>query len=483
MTNQVVTRTSAKCVGRFASLFACCGTVMLLLVGVVRPGETRTAHKRAVHGGTVIPAFARKYGLACSACHTAWPELNSFGQAFKDNGYQLGNERDSPIFQSPAYWPIALRTTPQLHLERTTNQPVDRVPGDSSSGLVERTISPSGFDLSGIDFLTLGTLYKNVSFALVPSMESGGAFHIESAWVRFDNLVSSPWLNVKLGKFELDNLLSEKRIVTLSNNGGLYQSYHFSPIGDANDFGLGDNQLGLELMGHNLTSYTRYSVALLSSNSGNPGLPAGSTYDGAVTLSQAYQAGRLGLHRVGVYGYAGQRATTFRTTGGMPIPGTGMDSKPFYRVGATGSFFFGDLELLPFFMHASDDAYLATGTPGTDTLPSGARSSVWNAGLIEAHFVPDPQLALIARYETVRMSRQAFPDAPSELGNVDALTAGVRAYPFMFSRAGVALHLEYSLTNNIGRIPMSGDGVGLPPLLPRTKVRSSSLLFGLDFAF
>ena len=27
-----------------------------------------------------IPAFARKYGLPCSACHTAWPELNNFGQ-------------------------------------------------------------------------------------------------------------------------------------------------------------------------------------------------------------------------------------------------------------------------------------------------------------------------------------------------------------------------------------------------------------------
>ncbi len=26
-----------------------------------------------------IPAFARKYGLRCSACHEAWPKLNSFG--------------------------------------------------------------------------------------------------------------------------------------------------------------------------------------------------------------------------------------------------------------------------------------------------------------------------------------------------------------------------------------------------------------------
>ncbi|HET6176815.1 MAG TPA: hypothetical protein VFE61_07785, partial [Candidatus Sulfotelmatobacter sp.] len=52
--------------------------------------------------GYAIPAFARKYGLPCSACHEAWPMLNNFGQTFKDNGYQLGNDRDAPIYQEPA---------------------------------------------------------------------------------------------------------------------------------------------------------------------------------------------------------------------------------------------------------------------------------------------------------------------------------------------------------------------------------------------
>ena len=35
-----------------------------------------------------IPAFARKYGLRCSACHEAWPKLKNFGQVFKDTGYR-----------------------------------------------------------------------------------------------------------------------------------------------------------------------------------------------------------------------------------------------------------------------------------------------------------------------------------------------------------------------------------------------------------
>ncbi|PYO37492.1 MAG: cytochrome C, partial [Gemmatimonadetes bacterium] len=45
----------------------------------------RTAPARADGGGT--PAFARQTGLACSACHTHYPELTATGRAFKLNGY------------------------------------------------------------------------------------------------------------------------------------------------------------------------------------------------------------------------------------------------------------------------------------------------------------------------------------------------------------------------------------------------------------
>ena len=36
-----------------------------------------------------IPAFARKYNVACSSCHEAWPKLNDFGELFRDNGWKL----------------------------------------------------------------------------------------------------------------------------------------------------------------------------------------------------------------------------------------------------------------------------------------------------------------------------------------------------------------------------------------------------------
>src|SRR5271170_6330585 len=233
-----------------------------------------------------LPAFARKYGLRCSACHESWPMLNYFGQKFKDNGYQLMNDRDAPIWQNPSYWPVVFRITPIWHRVSTGKVQVDTyTAGGLDGGQAIQRITSSGFDLSGLDFHTGGTLEKNISFYLLPSSDSTGAFHFEQVFVRFDNIAHSPWLNVKLGRFELDNLLSEKRILTLTGNGGVYQTYHFIPQGDGNIFGqIGDNQFGIEYLGHSVDDRTRISASLLSSNDGNVGLIMGAnSYSGFFT--------------------------------------------------------------------------------------------------------------------------------------------------------------------------------------------------------
>src|ERR1022692_4511067 len=233
-----------------------------------------------------LPAFARKYGLRCSACHESWPMLNYFGQKFKDNGYQLMNDRDAPIWQNPGYWPVTFRITPIWHRVSVGKVPIDNFGG--GGGQTEQRVTSSGFDLSGLDFHTGGTLEKNFSFYLLPSSDPTASFHFETVMARLDNIHGSPWLNVKFGKFELDNLLSEKRILTLTANGGIYQLYHFIPVGDSNVFAqMGDNQLGVEVMGHSYNDRTRYSVALLSSADGQVGLPYGAnSYSTFITGSQ-----------------------------------------------------------------------------------------------------------------------------------------------------------------------------------------------------
>jgi len=450
----------------------------------------------ACSSASAIPAFARKYGMPCSSCHEAWPKLSPFGQQFKDNGYQLGNDRDAPIFQSPAYWPIALRITPNWHMERNENTIVDGPEGPNSA---LATVTTRGFDYTGMDMLTAGTLAKNFSFLLVPSSDETGAFHFESANVRFDNLLGSSWINIKVGKFELDNLLSEKRILSLSNNGGFYQNYHFQPwyapgAAEPYVFGIGDNQLGIEWMGHSKDDRTRVSAALLQGTDGNPdfqagnGSYAGRGYEGFIAGSRAFEVGNLGLQRVGGFAYFGQAPTYPQySQGGAPIFGTGIGNEPYYRAGFIGMWYIKKLDVTTMYFYGHDNVFLATGTPsnlGTDGLPFGAHAPSWNGALIETHYTWSPQLILINRYELIRMKQQVFGGAatdeytpnPGDLGNVDALTFGFRYYPFINTRAGFAFHNEYSIVWN--RKVQVSPTTGLP-----IDLTSSSLFFGIDFAF
>ncbi len=431
-----------------------------------------------------IPAFARKYGLPCSACHIGWPILNVFGQQFRDNGYQLGNDKDAPIYQNPSYWPITFRVTPQWHLESQTKVQIDDPTGATPG--TEQTVTTHGFDLSGLDIWTAGTLYKNISFSVLPSMGEGDAFHFENAWVRFDNLLNSPWLNVKVGKFELDTLLSEKRFLTLSGVGGAWFNYHFLPpmqvpYATDNSFGgIGDNQIGLEISGHNKNSYARYSVALLSSVDGNPGLTSGGqgntarTYDTFINLNEGFQVSGLGVQRVGVFGYFGQSPTYFLTSGGTPVEAKG--NRSFSRVGAYGWWFLKDLDIETLYMHGQDNVYLGNGIAANDPggLPTGAAGPTWNGGFVEAHYTYNPQLIFTGRYELVHMSRQAnatlaaFPN----LGNVDSFTIGYRWYPIMLSRAGLAFHNEYSQAKT-----------GNTSFLTQSDQTIRSVMIGFDFDY
>jgi len=494
---------------RFATSFA---AIALVLASVVL-----TCSQPA----NALPAFARKYGLRCSACHESWPMLNYFGQKFKDNGYQLMNDRDAPIWQNPSYWPVVFRITPIWHRVSTGKVEVDTYAGGALTGTnaaIQR-ISSSGFDLSGLDFHTGGTLEKNISFYLLPSSDNTGAFHFEQVFVRFDNIAHSPWLNFKLGRFELDNLLSEKRILTLTGNGGIYQTYHFSPQGDGNNFGqIGDNQLGMEYMGHSVDDRTRISVALVSSSDGNVGLTTtANAYTAFVAGSQAFDTGKLGVQRLGFYVMAGEASTYYLTSnGGVPIPGSGIGNKSFTREGFVGQFYFGPhIGLTVVTQHGSDNAWFGQGyggaeasdgdggntcsappcppnnVPGT-VLPVGSQAPSWNGVTAEGHYIYSPQLIFIGRYETERMSQQANGSGytlgftgpngltgptPSNFGNISTYTIGFRYNPFMTSRAGLAWHNEYNWLHQDGTGPANLTTGAL------TNINTGEILIGLDFDF
>lgn len=52
---------------------------------------------------SAIPIFAQRYQLACEACHTALPELNSFGRYFREHGYRLPTDKHGTTILAMRY--------------------------------------------------------------------------------------------------------------------------------------------------------------------------------------------------------------------------------------------------------------------------------------------------------------------------------------------------------------------------------------------
>jgi len=123
--------------------------------------------------------------------------LNYFGQKFKDNGLQLMNDRDAPIWQNPSYWPVTFRITPIWHRVNTDNVLVDNYAGGAPTGTTSsQNLESSGFDLSGLDFHTGGTLEKNFSFYVLPSSDPTATFHFETVMARLDNIFGTQFMSV-----------------------------------------------------------------------------------------------------------------------------------------------------------------------------------------------------------------------------------------------------------------------------------------------
>ena len=150
-----------------------------------------------------IPAFARKYGLRCSACHESWPMLNYFGQKFKDNGYQLMNDRDAPIWQNPGYWPVTFRITPIWH--RVSTGKVELTPMRRWGRLRRGCGGPAHYEFrlrserprlphrrnSGEEHLVLCASVLRCD---------GLRSTLRQSMARLDNMLGSSWLNIQAGQ-------------------------------------------------------------------------------------------------------------------------------------------------------------------------------------------------------------------------------------------------------------------------------------------
>jgi len=426
----------------------------------VSTGITFAAVLLAAGSAHAIPAFARKTGMSCSACHEAWPRLNEFGQQFRDNGYRLRHGRDAPPEQPSAYWPIAFRTTVGYQWLRQTLQQTDSGTATTQTGT---------FGFTGLDIHSAGTLADRVSYFITytPALRSAGFTlspsdgDLESAWAGLHELLGTTWLNLRVGKHALDLPEDEHRSITLTQG---YNEYHFHPAGSAATFEPGNNQVGIEVFGHDDLSRLRYSFSFVNAN-GAPlsnNLVSSPALWGHVQGTRHFDNDILPAVKVGAFGALGWHpvATQQLTAGGVatPVVGSASSEAQFRRLGGEVHLYLLSniypLTLTGVVTYGSDDQALIQG---------GTSDASFFAGWGELSYTPTVNVVLVGRYERIGNKTQGVANNPRDLGNLTVFTGGVRYTLEMSNRTEVALHGELSSASRVvdasGNLPNALTGL------------------------
>jgi hypothetical protein len=161
-----------------------------------------------------IPAFARKYGTSCQTCHTVYPKLTPFGEAFRRNGYlfpgvdgdyvkekpvELGQEEYKKLFPEAVY-PGSLPGSVPIAVGFNGAAIVhpDKAAGATKA---DNNTQFTTQDLIGEAHIWTGGAYDDNLTWFGEFTLAGGGSEIETAQVFFNNIVGPKHLvNVWAGR-------------------------------------------------------------------------------------------------------------------------------------------------------------------------------------------------------------------------------------------------------------------------------------------
>jgi len=162
-----------------------------------------------------IPAFARKYGTSCQTCHTVYPKLTPFGEAFRRNGFRfpgsdgdfvkqekiaLGQDAYKDVFPNsvwpgtiPDSIPIGVGFNGQAVLHPDKNASAAKQ--DNGSIFTMNDLVAEGHLWAGGSFSERVTFFGEVTFS------SAGTVDVEHAQLHFNDLLGPKHLiNVRIGR-------------------------------------------------------------------------------------------------------------------------------------------------------------------------------------------------------------------------------------------------------------------------------------------
>ncbi|MEJ2052056.1 MAG: hypothetical protein P8Y60_19865, partial [Calditrichota bacterium] len=370
-------------------IFQLRGTLVLMILLVF--GTARKAE--------AIPVFARKYKTSCATCHTAFPKLNAFGQAFRRLGYHFPGGQDAEMVKEKpvsmgaeaykklwpnAIWPGDIPATAPIALllesEVTANSAADQTNVDFSGMMGE------------MEVLAGGTLGKNINF--LSSVEIGrDGVDIEMGYLGFFNLLRDASLNLKVGQFP-----PEVMFITTHRRFGPDYWITTRTVGD-NEWSLEDSQKGFEASGILGKGRLVYDVGLVE-GSGNIQNPFKEPY-----LHLAYKFGGLPYNgiteKAGISGQQGWGNNSLQI-GGFTYLGKSELRQDFqdrfYILGTDAAFIWRSLKVNAAFSFRKDNQPFL--------YQSGAEAHINNL-FVEGDYLIYPWLIPTLRYENFLITRNS----------------------------------------------------------------------------
>ena len=166
-----------------------------------------------------VPAFARRYRLSCKTCHNPFPRLNSYGEEFAGNAFQL------PDAEEPARSYVDVGDE-KLSLLR--DFPIG-VRVDLNARIAPDETAETDFRFPDrVKLLSGGAIRKDIAYYFYFYMsEHGDVTGVEDAYMHFNNLWGAEF-DIIAGQFQISDPLFKRELRLTYED---YQIYKVRPGG------------------------------------------------------------------------------------------------------------------------------------------------------------------------------------------------------------------------------------------------------------
>ncbi|MDP9151177.1 MAG: hypothetical protein M3O36_14715 [Myxococcota bacterium] len=179
----------------------------------------------ATRDAFAIPSFARKYQTSCLTCHTVFPVLNPFGEAFRRNGYRFPNQHgsvDSDSIKAPAIamgqeeytktfpnsvWPDKITEAVPLSVMFNGSIPVN-IPNSDAKAAAGNTFTWRGIEAE-LHLFGAGAFNDSLTYFTQLTFADSGSFDIETGYLLWNDVIGPPHLvNLWVGRLFAPQLTS-----------------------------------------------------------------------------------------------------------------------------------------------------------------------------------------------------------------------------------------------------------------------------------